>query len=133
MKNTKKTIIAIVVAVLLIAAFIACYAAFGPKTENGNKSITVLVIHGDGSEAEFYIATDSENLRGVLEQEELIDGDDSSGTMFVTVVDGEEADSSIEEWWCFTMDGEMLMTGVDDTMISDGDKYEITLVTGYDW
>ena len=30
-----------------------------------------------------------------------------------------------------TKGGEMLMTGVDDTMIADGESYEITLTTGW--
>ena len=47
------------------------------------------------------------------------------------MVDGESADASQQQWWCFTKDGEMLMTGVDDTMIRDGEKYEITFTTGW--
>lgn len=133
MKNNKKTIIAIAVAAVLIAAFIACYFAFAQKADAGEKNITVQVVHADGSAAEWEINTDSENLRGALEQEDLIDGDDSGETLFVTTVDGYTADSAKEEWWCFTKGGEMMMTGVDDTMIADGDKYEITLTVGYDW
>ena len=29
-------------------------------------------------------------------------------------------------YWAFSKDGVDLMTGVDDTIIADGDKYEIT-------
>ena len=46
-------------------------------------------------------------------------------------VDGETADESIQQWWCITKGGEMLMTGVDDTMIADGEAYEFTLTTGW--
>ena len=69
----------------------------------------------------------------MLEEQELISGDDSGATLFVTTVDGYTADSANEEWWCFTKGGEDMMTGVDDTVIADGDKYEITLTVGYDW
>ena len=51
--------------------------------------------------------------------------------LYVTKVDGEEADESQQQWWCFSKDGEDLMTGVDDTMIADGDHYDITLKTGW--
>ena len=132
MKN-KKTLIAVIVAAALIAAFIACYAAFAPDAQAGDKTITVDIIDADGAVKTVEINTDSDNLRGALEEQELIQGDDSSGTMFVTTVDGYTADSANEEWWCFTKDGEMMMTGVDDTVIADGDKYEITLTVGYDW
>jgi len=50
----------------------------------------------------------------------------------VTTVDGESADSAKQEWWCFSENGEMLSTGVDDTPIADGESYEITLTVGYD-
>ena len=36
-----------------------------------------------------------------------------------------------QEWWCFTKGGEMLMTGVDDTMIADGEQYEATFTVGW--
>ena len=133
MKNKKKTLIAIVVALVLIAGLIACYIAFAPKGEAGAKDITVQVVHADGAAKEWKISTNSENLRGALEEQDLIAGDDSGATLFVTTVDGYTADSANEEWWCFTKGGEAMMTGVDDTVISDGDKYEITLTVGYDW
>lgn len=133
MQNRKKTFVAIAVALVLIVALVLCWNVFGQKAGEGDKTITVQVNHIDGTVAEWTIKTDSENLRGALESENLIAGDDSGATMFVTMVDGYTADSSREEWWCFTKDGEMMMTGVDDTMIADGDKYEITLTVGYDW
>ena len=102
-----------------------------PTGVEGGKHLTVEVIHSDGSEKSLAIATDSENLRGALEEESLIEGEDSSYGLYVTVVDGESADASQQQWWCFTKDGEMLMTGVDDTMIRDGEKYEITFTTGW--
>lgn len=133
MQNKKRTFIAVVIAVALIAALIACYAVFAPKANAGDKDITVQVIHADGTVAEWEINTSSDNLRGALEEQSLIAGDDSGDTLFVTTVDGYTADAAREEWWCFTKGGEMMMTGVDDTMIADGDKYEITLTVGYDW
>ncbi len=133
MQNKKKTLIAIIVAIALIAGLVACYVAFAPKGEAGTKDITVQVVHADGTSKEWEISTNSENLRGALEEQDLIAGDDSGATLYVTTVDGYTADSANEEWWCFTKGGETMMTGVDDTVISDGDKYEITLTVGYDW
>ena len=66
-----------------------------------------------------------------LEQENLITGSESEYGLFVETVDGETADSDAQEWWCFTKGGEMLMTGVDDTVIADGEHYEVTFTVGW--
>ena len=131
MKRTTKIILALVLLAALIVGALALYNAYMPTGVEVGKHLTVEVIHSDGSEKSFAIATDSENLRGALEEESLIEGEDSSYGLYVTVVDGESADASQQQWWCFTKDGEMLMTGVDDTMIRDGEKYEITFTTGW--
>ncbi len=133
MNNQKRTLIAIFAVLAVIAIFIACYAVFMPKGDAAAKDITVQIIHADGTESLWDISTNSENLRGALEEHDLIAGDDSGPTLFVTAVEGYTADMTNEEWWCFTKDGEPMMTGVDDTVIADGDKYEITLTVGYDW
>lgn len=95
------------------------------------KTITFKVIHGDKSTKEFTIETESANLRGALEQENLISGDESSYGLFVTEVDGETADDSKEQWWCLTKGGETWNNGVDNTEIADGDVFEFTLTEGY--
>ena len=61
----------------------------------------------------------------------LIEGSESEYGLFVTKVDGIEADSANEEWWCLTKGGETVMTGVDSTPVADGDKFEFTLTVGY--
>ena len=100
------------------------YKNLAPQPVTGDKTIVFEVTHVDGTQKDFTISTDSENLRGALEQEGLISGDESEYGLYVTTVDGETADSNLNQWWCFTKDGEMLMTGVDDTMIADGEHYE---------
>lgn len=133
--NNKKTIIAVaILLVLVIGAIIAWFALRpAPRADAGAGQITVVaaVTHGDGSEKEFTIRTDAANLRGALEQENLIQGDESEYGLYVKTVDGETADEAQQQWWCFTRGGEMLMTGVDDTEIADGDHYEIVLTTGW--
>ena len=101
------------------------------KAEADEVTITVSVTHADGSEKEFVITTEALNLREALEQENLVQGDESEYGLFVTTVDGEGTDSDKQEWWCFTKGGEMMMTGVDDTLIDDGDHYEIVFTVGW--
>lgn len=131
MKKSLKIVIALAVLAALIVGALFLYKAYYPEGTQGDKQLVVEVIHADGSTKDFTIDTDSENLRGALEQEDLIEGDNSSYGLYVTTVDGERTDESKREWWCFTKDGEMLMTGVDDTMIQDGEHYEITFTAGW--
>ncbi len=124
-------IFAVIVLAVLAAVAALCYMYFAPGGSEGAKDITVEVIHGDGSVKNFEISTDEEFLRGALEQEGVVSGDESAYGLFVTTVDGETANSSAREWWCMTRGGETLMTGVDDTPISDGEKYEFALTSGW--
>lgn len=130
-----KTLIAVIIFAVLVAAAALVWHFCGPNAEANtfDKTVTVTVIHGDSSEKKFDIATNEEYLRGALEQEKLVEGDESEYGLFITSVDGEAADSAAEQWWC-VCDGEgnMAMTGVDEIAISDGDSYQLVLKTGYD-
>lgn len=105
-------------------------SAAGEET-TGSKTITLTVVHGDGTSNDITVSTDAENLRDALEAEGIIAGEDGPYGMFVQTVDGETADDGEQEWWCLTKGGEMWNYGVDDTEIADGDVYEFTLTVGY--
>ncbi len=126
-----KTILAVAVLLVLVIGALLVWQLNKPAAQEGGKQLAVTVVHGDGSSREFALSTDAENLRGALEERELIAGDESEYGLFVKTVDGETADDAAQQWWCFTKGGEMLMTGVDDTPIADGERYEITLSTGW--
>ena len=133
-KNNKKAIIAVAILLVLVLGAILAWFVLKPKpaeVPDGTIGIVVEVTHKDGSQKEFSIRTEAENLRGALEQENLIQGNESEYGLFVTAVDGEGTDSANQEWWCFTKGGEMLMTGVDDTPIADGEHYEIVFTVGW--
>lgn len=130
--QNKKLLIGLVALIAVVAVMAGCWLAFGPKAgPAGDKEIGVTVVYADQTQDEFTIDTDAEYLRGALEQEKLIAGDESEYGLFVTEVNGVKADDTKEEWWCFTQNGEALMTGVDSTPIADGDHFEITLTVGY--
>ena len=131
-KKTKKIIIAVAVLLVLVIGALLIWNHFRPEAQVGAKAIVLEVVHGDGSSKDFNIQTDAETLRGALEQEEgLIAGSESEYGLFVETVDGETADMGAQEWWCFTKGGETLMTGVDDTMIADGEHYEASFTVGW--
>ena len=127
----KKVLIIAGIALVLVAVMAAAWFAFGPKGTAGQKNISVTVIYADASTDTFSISTDAEFLRGALEEQNLIAGDESEYGLFVKTVNGVTADDANQEWWSFSKDGEMLMTGVDSTPVADGDAFEITLVIGW--
>lgn len=130
--NSKKTLIIIAsVLVLLIVAFVIVYTQVIAKPVAGAKALTIEIIGADEAVTTKQINTDEEFLRGALEQEGLIEGMESEYGLFVITVDGYTADDANQEWWAFSKNGEALMTGVDETPIMDGDKFEITLTVGY--
>ena len=129
--QNKKTLIVAAAVVVVVAVMLGCWFAFGPKGSAGQKDIAVTVVYADATSDTFDISTDAELLRQALEEQNLIAGDESEYGLMVTEVNGVAADSSKEEWWCFTKSGEMLMTGVDSTPVADGDQFEITLTVGY--
>ena len=127
----KKTLIGCgaLVAACLLAALL--YLQTRPETAAGDKTIDVVVVHGDGSEAAFQYQTDAEYLGDVLTENGLVEGTESTYGLFITTVDGETADDSLQQCWCITREGEMLSTGADQTPIADGEQYELTLTEGY--
>ncbi|NLF26622.1 MAG: DUF4430 domain-containing protein [Clostridiales bacterium] len=127
-KKTLYIALALVVAAALMAG---AYFLFMPKGTAGAKQLAVRVVGKDGETADFSFRTGSEYLRGALEEQKLIAGDESEFGLYVRTVNGYTADDSKQEWWLFTRNGESLMTGVDATPIADGEQYEIALTTGY--
>lgn len=131
-KKTKKQIIwaACILGLLLLAAG-TLLAIFPSKVTQGAKAITITVIDAEKTATSFTLHSDQEFLRGALEEKALILGSEGPFGLFVTSVNNIAADESKQQWWCFTKGGEALFTGVDETPISDGDAFEITLMTGY--
>ena len=125
-------VVGFVVLALLVTAAVVVYVKTRPETTQGDKSVTVQIAYDDVTKS-VNIDTNAEYLRAALEEKNLISGDESEFGLFVKVVDGRTADDAKQEWWCFTKGGETVMTGVDTTPIADGDTFEITLKTGYDF
>lgn len=126
MKKITRILSLILVLALTAAAVLSLVSCEKPKGDDSEKTITVTVTDNEGKETVFTITTTSKNLRGALEQENLVKGEESETGLYVKEVLGIRADYELDgAWWGFYKDGVMLMTGVDDTIIADGDKYEI--------
>lgn len=127
-KKTRNIIIAVAVLLVLVVGLLAVRRLNAPAAVEGSKTITLQIVHSDGSDKTLTIHTDAENLLGALqEQEGLIEGEGEGSSFYVTAVDGESADWDADQaFWSFTKDGEWLETGAHDTMIQDGDHFEFT-------
>ncbi len=130
MKNNKSKIAITVVLILVLILSLCVYLKFKPQTTDGTKHITFTVVTESESK-EFDIETTAQYLSTALEENGLLEGYEGDYGLFVTAVNSVVANSENEEWWCFTKGGEIVMTGVDSTPISDGDKFEATLKVGY--
>ena len=130
--NRKTGILAAVLIVLCLAAGILSHVN-KPETTTGEKEIDIVVIHADKTENTFTYETDAEYLADVLLDHKLVEGDFGDYGLFITAVDGETADSSKQQWWCITKGGESMMTGASETVIADGETYELTFTVGYDF
>ena len=133
MSKNAKTLIAVSVLVLLIIGFCAAYFYLRPEAAEGDKTVAIAVTHGDGTVKEFTLHSYAKTLREAMDELGIVEGEDGPYGIFVTAVDGEAVDAGAEEWWCFTKGGEMLMTGLDDTVIADGEHYEAVFTVGYDF
>lgn len=129
MNKKKKIIIAAVCAVLVIAAAVCAVVLSkdvkGEETPVG-KIITFTVTSPEGSSS-FEIKTTASNLGDALREGNYIEGKKQSQGYFITAVNGIEQKPDDGLYWMFYKDGEMLMTGVDTTPISDGDSFEAKL------
>ncbi len=123
--------LALLLSLLVLTGCFAGCASGDKPAGAASKTITFTAVHKDGSEKEFTIETEEEFLRGALEQEKLIEGEEAEYGLFVKTVDGETVDDANQEWWCLTVDGEMATTGVDETKVTDGGKYAFTFTVGY--
>ena len=73
----KKTLIIVCAAVVLVAAMLAVWFAFGPKGTAGQKAVGVTVVYADATTDEFSFSTDAEFLRQALEEQKLVEGEES--------------------------------------------------------
>jgi len=93
----------------------------------GEKTVTVEVVHSDGNTAAFTYRTDEMYLGELLEEEGLISGSDSEYGLFVDTVDGETAVYEKDgAWWSLSCDGEDAQTGADSVALRDGSVYTWT-------
>ena len=124
--NKRRWWIALVALIVVAAILAGLYFLFRADPPEGDKTVTVKVVHADQSEKEFTYETDDEYLGELLTEEGLVEGETSEYGMYITKVDGEQAVFETDgAYWALYENGEYASTGVDQTVLDNGDEFSL--------
>lgn len=130
-KGNKAALAGLAVLLLLVLVLGGAYLAAWPDAVQGEKTITVAVVHRDGTEVSHTYTTDGEYLGEVLLAEGLIQGEAGPYGLYVQTVDGERAVYEEDgSYWALYQGEEYAATGIDQTPIEDGDCFSLVCVAG---
>ncbi len=130
MKN-KKLVIALVALVAVVGILLGVWFATRPDPEEGMKSFTVTVVHGDGTSKDFSYKSDEEYLGPVLLEEGLATGEMGQYGLYIHVVDGEQAVWEVNgAFWNLYIGDELAVTGADQVILTDGGVYKLVYTVG---
>ena len=103
-------------------------ATYLSDKELGTGAKTVQVeVKAEGQSITFTIHTDKETLGEALLEHGLISGEQGAYGLYVKFVNGIEADYDKDKtYWAFYKNGQYMMSGVDTTVIADGEHYELS-------
>lgn len=135
MKQNKKKwgpVAALAVLLIVIAVCFGLYQAARPQAAQGAKTVTIEVVHGDGSAREFTLQTDGAYLSDALLEGGVVEDNQGPYGLYILTADGETADKGAQEWWCITKGGAEVMYSASEQPIADGEHYELTLTVGYE-
>ena len=125
-----KKLLAMLLCLTMVLSLAACGASnqseTDDQTETGLKSVTVTVVHKDGTVKEFEYKTDEEYLGPLLEAEGLIVGEEGPYGLVITQVDGEKAVYETDKaYWALYEGDEYALQGIDTTPVVDGGTYRL--------
>lgn len=90
----------------------------------GSTVFMFAVVDADGNEKAYEIHTDKTVVGDALIELDLIAGDAGDYGLYVKTVDGITVDYDEDgKYWAFYINGEYAMTGVDATLITEGEEY----------
>ena len=82
------------------------------------------VVDAEGNQKDYEIHTDKTIVGEALLELNLIEGDAGEFGLYVKTVDGITVDYDTDgKYWAFYINGEYAMTGVDATVITEGESY----------
>ena len=126
-----KKVFAVLLAALMLLSLVACgKTQEAPKTE-GVATITVTVVHKDGSEKVFEVETDALYLGEVLLEEGIVEGEMGPYGLMISAADGEVADWTVDQsYWAIFIGEEYATTGADGIPVFGGDVYKLVYTIG---
>ena len=136
MNRIIKQTVAILLALVLMAALVSCNKEEADVWESaahtedrtfgeGAKTVVVEVKAQDRS-VTFTVKTDKDTVGAALMEHGLIDGEEGPYGLYVKAVNGMKADYDTDKrYWAFYVNGEISMTGVDTTEITEGATYQM--------
>ena len=130
MKN-KKMILVAVALIACVAVMLGIFLTTRPDTVAGSKTVTVTVVHKDGSEKVFTCHTEEEYLGQVLVNENIVVGNYGEFGLYFDTADDEKADWNVDNgWWQVFVGEEAAITGADQIPIADGDTFKLVYTIG---
>ncbi len=92
----------------------------------GAVSFSLTVTDLDGTQKEFVIKTDKENVADALVEVGLVSGEDSEYGLYIKVVNGITADYNVDgSYWSLLVNGEMSMVGASSVSVAEGLRIEL--------
>lgn len=131
-RNSMNKWLSIMGCIVLIAAMALSITGCGSNQEaSTEKTFTLLVVDGTGAETSFEITSSKKTVGEALMDEKLLEGEQGEYGLYVKAVNGITADYDVDgTYWCFYINGEYAMTGVDQTEIEDGGSYMFKVESG---
>lgn len=143
MKKNLRILSLLLVILFALCAFVACTPAAPADTASDSETpssqtdasdsaaenkitITVDVVGKDGNTTTFTISTAAETLRGALEQENLVQGEEGPYGLYIKTVNGETADFDTDgAYWALYEGDKAAMSGADGIRISEDGYYKL--------
>ena len=129
-KGSLKLVLGIGAFVVLIGLFVVLWTVFGPKTTEGNKTVSLVVVSEDGKETTYDTKTDALVLKDLME--ELKDegfsygGTESEYGLMIDTINGVRADYTLDgAYWSFYVNDEYCNYGISEQPVNDGDDFSI--------
>ncbi len=130
-KNLIYILIALAILVTVAGTFLGLWYATRPQTAQGEKTVTIIVVHSDGTTKNFLCHTDEEYLAAVLEAENIAQGDTTQYGLTIHTVDGEKASwEENQSYWALYIGEDYATTGASETPVYDGSVFKLVYTLG---
>ena len=128
----KKMLIALIAFVVVIALAVGIYFIAKPETQEGSKTVTLVVVHGDKTEKKLTVKTDAQYLEEVLLSEGILKAEDNENGLYNTV-DGETVNwDENQSWWQIFEGDTSSVRGVKEIPVEDGGVYKLVYTIGFE-